>query len=305
MKNFVTGKTDTLIFKEEQPKDIINISNVNGYLDKSGNIWLSAEDVAIGFGFTQEKNGTTYVRWETINNYLRDFGFSQRVGKGSFIPESMVYRLGFKANNSVAVRFQTVLAEEVLPSIRKTGGYMVSTPEMSDAEIMARALDIAHATIARRDERIAEQELLIEQKDARLELQQKELKVAAPKVTFYDNAMQSANTMTTTQVAKSIGMEANTLNRKLRDLGIQYRQSGMWIVCAPYSRWKLHSIRTQTYTHSDGSIGTSQYTVWYMRGYRFIVALRDSGWDVKKAIKSLNPDWTGEVAAGGKEVMAE
>lgn len=42
-----------------------------------------------------------------------------------------------------------------------------------------------------------------------------------------------------------------------------------------------------------------------MRGYRFIVALRDSGWDVKKAIKSLNPDWTGEVAEGGKEVMAE
>lgn len=222
-----------------------------------------------------------------------------------FIKESEVYRLIFKSNAPNAEKFNSWLAEEVLPSIRKTGGYMVSTPEMSDAEIMARALDIAHATIARRDERIAEQELLIEQKDARLELQQKELKVAAPKVTFYDNAMQSANTMTTTQVAKSIGMEANTLNRKLRDLGIQYRQSGMWIVCAPYSRWKLHSIRTQTYTHSDGSIGTSQYTVWYMRGYRFIVALRDSGWDVKKAIKSLNPDWTGEVAAGGKEVMAE
>ena len=222
-----------------------------------------------------------------------------------FVNEQNLYKVIMRSDKPQAEPFQDWVCGEVLPSIRKTGGYMVSTPEMSDAEIMARALDIAHATIARRDERIAEQELLIEQKDARLELQQKELKVAAPKVTFYDNAMQSANTMTTTQVAKSIGMEANTLNRKLRDLGIQYRQSGMWIVCAPYSRWKLHSIRTQTYTHSDGSIGTSQYTVWYMRGYRFIVALRDSGWDVKKAIKSLNPDWTGEVAAGGKEVMAE
>lgn len=222
-----------------------------------------------------------------------------------YVNEQNLYKVIMRSDKPQAEPFQDWVCGEVLPSIRKTGGYMVSTPEMSDAEIMARALDIAHATIARRDERIAEQELLIEQKDARLELQQKELKVAAPKVTFYDNAMQSANTMTTTQVAKSIGMEANTLNRKLRDLGIQYRQSGMWIVCAPYSRWKLHSIRTQTYTHSDGSIGTSQYTVWYMRGYRFIVALRDSGWDVKKAIKSLNPDWTGEVAAGGKEVMAE
>lgn len=105
------------------------------------------------------------------------------------------------------------------------------------------------------------------------------------------------------RIGRSMGMEATALNRKLRDAGIQYRQSGMWIVCAPYSRWNLHSIRTQTYTHSDGTTGTSQYTVWTERGRRFIHALRDNEWNVRRAIRSINPEW-GMRKADGKEVCA-
>ena len=218
----------------------------------------------------------------------------------NFVNEDGLYDVILDSRKKSARAFRKWVTSEVLPSIRKTGGYMAATPEMSDAEIMARALNIAQATITKRDERIAEQQHLIEQKDARLELQEKELREAAPKVSFYDDVLQSRNTMTTTQVAKSMGMEANALNKKLRDIGIQYRQSGMWIVCAPYSRWKLHSVRTQTYTHSDGTLGTSQYTVWTNRGLRFIFALRDNEWNVRKAIRSINPDW----GKDGKEVCA-
>lgn len=83
--------------------EILNINNVHGYLDKeTGTAYLNAEDVARGFGFTQEKNGVEYVRWETVNGYLHGFGFSQHVGKTDFLPENMVYRLGFKASNEVA-----------------------------------------------------------------------------------------------------------------------------------------------------------------------------------------------------------
>lgn len=80
--------------------EILNINNVRGYLDKeTGTAYLNAEDVARGFGFTESKGGVEYVRWRTVNHYLRGFGFSQDVAKDDFLPENMVYRLGVKASN--------------------------------------------------------------------------------------------------------------------------------------------------------------------------------------------------------------
>lgn len=53
--------------------------------------------MARGLGFTQEKNGVEYVRWETVNNYLRELKFSQQVGKDTYIPENIFYRLACAA----------------------------------------------------------------------------------------------------------------------------------------------------------------------------------------------------------------
>ncbi|WP_370854478.1 phage antirepressor KilAC domain-containing protein [Megasphaera sp.] len=111
--------------------EVLSINNVRGYLDKeTGTAYLNAEDVARGFGFIQRQNkgGKEYVsiRWSTVNSYLHSFGFPQNVGENDFLPENMVYRLGFKASNEVAQKFQAVLADEVLPAIRKHGAYMTS-----------------------------------------------------------------------------------------------------------------------------------------------------------------------------------
>ncbi len=103
----------------------------------------------------------------------------------------------------------------------------------------------------------------------------------------YDNHLQSVNTQTSTQAAKQIGMDAEKLHKKLKEIGIIYRQSGQWILHAPYSTWGMHSTRTQTYTRSDGSTGTSVYTVWTTKGVRFIIALYENDWNVKKAIKQI------------------
>lgn len=126
-----------------------------------------------------------------------------------------------------------------------------------------------------------------------IELQQAEIKKSAPKVEYYDKTLQSVNTQTTTQVAKSLGMDAHKLNRKLKEAGILYSQSGQWLLKQPYASWGLHSTRTQTYTRSDGSTGTSTYTVWTEKGKRFIHALHGNGFNVKKAIKAIK----GEQAA--------
>lgn len=89
--------------------------------------------------------------------------------------------------------------------------------------------------------------------------------------------------MTTTQIAKELGMDAHSLNKQLKQAGVIFRQSGMWMLKQLYASWNLSATRTQTYTRSDGSIGSSMYTVWNERGRRFIHALHDNGFNVRKA----------------------
>lgn len=96
---------------------------VRTILNEDGSISVNAEDTAIGFGWTQEKNGVIYVRWETLNGWCKTFGFPNELGKDDYIPEPLFYRLGMKANNAVADKFQNWLAIEVIPSVRKNGYY--------------------------------------------------------------------------------------------------------------------------------------------------------------------------------------
>ena len=112
---------------------VIEISGVHGYIDKNNVAHINAEDAARGLGFVkaEEKVSPTggrkiyeVVRWERVNDYLKEFGYSQKVGKNDFIPESMFYRLAMKASNAAAQKFQAKVADEIMPSIRKYGYYV-------------------------------------------------------------------------------------------------------------------------------------------------------------------------------------
>lgn len=124
-------------------------------------------------------------------------------------------------------------------------------------------------------------------KEQTIQIQTEQIKQSAPKVKCYDDTLQAVNTLTTTQVAKERGMDASKLNKHLKDAGIIYKQSGQWIVKQPYASWHLHKTRTQTYTRSDGSLGTNTYLVWTQKGKMFILALIDNDYNVKKAIKQI------------------
>lgn len=108
---------------------------VRTILNEDGSISVNAEDTAIGFGWyqNQNKNGKEYIsiRWERMNSFSEECGFPHKWGKDDYIPESLFYRLGMKANNAVADKFQNWLAMDVIPSIRKTGSYQYKkmTPE--------------------------------------------------------------------------------------------------------------------------------------------------------------------------------
>jgi anti-repressor protein len=103
--------------------DLMTIKNVRGYSDDK-TVFLNLEDVSRGLGFTQIKNDVEYVKWERVESYLKDLSFSPKVGKETYIPENIFYKLCFKANNETARAFQNLVCDEVLPTIRKTGGYV-------------------------------------------------------------------------------------------------------------------------------------------------------------------------------------
>ena len=167
----------------------------------------------------------------------------------TFINESGVYSLILGSKLEGARRFKHWVTSEVLPSIRKQGGYMVVRPDESDEAIMARALQIAHATLTRRDEEIA-----------RLK----------PKADYTDQVLDSVSCLTTTQVAKGMGMTAMELNRILCQKGIQYGQSGQYLLYAPYARKGLAQNRTRTFLDLFGTVHTTSQLVWTEKGKEFI-----------------------------------
>lgn len=201
--------------------NIIIVANVQGYLDAQNVAWLSAEDVAKGFGFTYKKDGVEYIRWERINSYLESFGYfatrgenSPRVGKGDYLPENMVYRLGFKANNETAVHFQSILADDVLPSIRKHGVY--ATPQTIE-NIIANPANGIKLLQALQEEREAKQ--LAQSQVAERD---KTIGKLQPLADFAKTAFTSDTLVSISQAAKILKLPfgRNTLFRKLRESGV-------------------------------------------------------------------------------------
>lgn len=104
-------------------QEIMNISGIECY-EKEGTAYLKLETVARGLGFTQTaKSGNEVVRWERVHRYLSELGIPT-CGDADFIPENIFYRLAMKAKNEAAEKFQAKIADEVIPAIRKTGGYV-------------------------------------------------------------------------------------------------------------------------------------------------------------------------------------
>lgn len=252
----------------------------------NGQVMFAATDVAKCLGYANPQ--------KAIRNHCKSIGVNEMdtptnggIQKVRFITKGNVVRLVASSELPQAEQVESWIFDEVIPTVLETGGYISTTPNDTPEEIMARALTIAQATLAKREERLKQLEAETEQQQATIELQDKEIKEAAPKVNYYNNHLQSVNTLTSTQIAKQIGMDAEKLHKKLKETNVIYRQSGQWLLHSPYSTWGLHSTRTQTYTRSDGSIGTNVYTVWTERGRRFIIALYENEWNVRRAIKQI------------------
>ena len=102
------------------------------------------------------------------------------------------------------------------------------------------------------------------------QLQSEELQKQAPKVAYYEEVLQSQSTYNTNQIAKELGTSAITLNKKLRDLGAQYKQGGTWLLYHKYQNKGYTKTQTYPFVDSNGNTQTSMQTVWTEEGRLFI-----------------------------------
>ena len=216
-------------------------------------ILFDVEQVSKSLGFTQTKGNKEYIRWETVNRYLEKY-VSQQVGKGDLIPEPLVYKLAFKAQNEIAEKFQDWLAIEVIPSIRKHGAYM--TPETIEDALLNPDTLIKLATNLKDEQ----------EKRKLLESENKELK---PKATYHDLVLQSNTLLKITDIAKDLGMGAPTLNKKLHELGVQYKKGHRWYL---YHKYQDKGY-TQSKTYAVSAEESKDHMYWTQKGKKFIFQL--------------------------------
>jgi len=128
--------------------EIMNIGGVDCY-EKDGTAYLKLETVARGLGFTEiAASGNECVRWRTVRKYLSELGIATSCDGEKlpdFIPENIFYRLAMKAKNETAEKFQAKVADEIIPSIRRTGTYGVKKEKLS-VEDAFRMMELINGT---------------------------------------------------------------------------------------------------------------------------------------------------------------
>lgn len=109
-----------------------------------------------------------------------------------------------------------------------------------------------------------------QQLEVQTKLQQKQLQIAAPKVDYYENVLESKSTYTTTQIAKELGMSATELNNRLHHLKVQYKQRKTWLLYAKYQDKGYTDTYTHWYQSQNGDNISNMQTMWTEKGRRFI-----------------------------------
>ena len=218
--------------------------------------WFVGNDVAKALGYKNFRDALSrhvdeedkgVVKYDTL-------GGSQNL---VIINESGLYSLVLSSKLPQAKAFKRWVTSEVLPAIRKDGGYIATKVDDTPEEIMARALLIAKSTIDRLEQ------------DKKVLTQQN--KTLTAKAEHLDNVMLCSQCYTMTQIAKELDMSVHELTNKLLEMHILYRQSNQYMLYSEYARLGLAKNRTAEKDMNDGTIKVFRpYLVWTEKGRIFI-----------------------------------
>ena len=248
------------------------VFNYNGSkitFNKGNAVMVNATEMAKQFG----KQPKDFLKTEQTKKFIAALSEVKKILSSDLVRVTYGDNGGTWMHEDVALEFARWLSpafaiwcNDRIKELLTTG---VTTLADDDATI-AQAMAILQKRLDKANADKAQLEADNQHKQATIESQATELEKQAPKVAYVDNVLQSVNTYNTNLIAKELGMSAETLNKKLQEIGVQYRQGGVWVLMHKYQGKGYTKTRTHTYTRSVGSTGTSMLTVWTERGRAFI-----------------------------------
>ena len=228
-------------------------------IEIDGKPYFAGTDVAKALGYSNPRKAILdHCKGVT----KRDTPTSSGVQSMSYINEGDLYRLIMKSKLPSAEKFESWVMDEVLPSIRKHGGYIVPQ-NMTDYEIIAVGLQASQRVLA-------EKEKEIQFKNKQLITQQEVISELQPKADYVDMILKCKSLVLTTQIAKDYGMSARAFNKLLHELGIQYKVGDQWVLYAKYQACGYVHSATYEYTRRDGTVGVKMRTEWTQKGRLFL-----------------------------------
>lgn len=186
-------------------------------IEENGKVLFCGSDVAKALGYKRPADAVTAHCKGSVIRRLPTNGGEQPV---KFIPEGDIYRLVIKSELPGAEKFESWIFDEVLPSIRKHGGYIANQENMTPEELMAKALMVAQKTLAERDARISA--LTVENQ------------IMAPKAAYFDDLVDRNLLTGLRETAKELNVPPKQFVSFLLDGKYLYRDKKKKLM--PYQR---------------------------------------------------------------------
>lgn len=167
------------------------------------------------------------------------------------INESGLYSLIMGSRLPTAKKFKRWVTSEVLPQIRKHGMY--ATDELLDNPDLL--IEVATK--------------LKEEKTLRL-IEEQRVNELQPKADYYDRILNNKGLVTVSTIAKNYGMSAVSFNKLLHELGIQFNQSGTWLLYSKFQDKGYTHIEPFDYEDKNGNLQVKTRMKWTQKGHIFL-----------------------------------
>lgn len=218
-------------------------------IEEDGKVLFCGSDVAKALGYSNPRDALSRHCRGVVK---RDTPTESGTQEMSFIPEGDIYRLAARSKLPGAEEFERWVFDEVVPSIRRTGAYMMPQDYPSALRALADA----------------------EEKKMRLLAEnQRQAQIIAdfePVRQYVDTILESPAVLATGQIAADYDLSANRLNKILHEEGVQHKVNGQWILYKKHMGKGYTKSRTTPITHSSGQQDIKMHTYWTQKGRMMI-----------------------------------